>query len=76
MIITYKDGRQIEVDITGSRDDIQINSANWIDQVHDGGNDVGDEVIDWIYDNCSEQLDEAWLDKQISAIDFMEDYNE
>ena len=71
MIITYIDGRQIEIDITGSRDDIQINNANWVDGA--SGGYVGDEVVDWTYDNCSEQLDEAWLDKQISAIDFLEE---
>jgi hypothetical protein len=69
MIITYEDGRQIQIEsVHGEMDDIQIDGAFWIDT----GEDIEDEIVYWIYENCYDSLYDMWFEKQIAAIDFME----
>ena len=59
----------IEVDVCGeSSDDIQIESA-----VYElSGEDVSEEVIEYIEKHYQDEIYEAWFERQMASMDFME----
>lgn len=66
MIFKDKTGRVIDISIYGARDDIQIDSAVY----EDTGEDVPDEVIDYLYDHYSDALYELCEENAIADAEF------
>lgn len=74
MVVKAKDGRAVEISTYGKHsDDIQIDSAVYVDS----GEDVPDEVVEEIYDRYSSDIYEDWYMNKVSeaeyAADAMED---
>jgi hypothetical protein len=58
----------IEIEVFGySSDDIQIESAVY----EESGEEVSEEVIEYIEKHYAEELYEAWFERQMSSMDFM-----
>jgi len=65
-------GREIEVEFdSNSREmeDIYFSSGFYTDNMVD----LTDEELDELQESCEDVLYEAWMDRQISAADFMGD---
>lgn len=61
MILKNSEGREIEITVRGAEDDVQIDSAQYVDS----GEEVPDSEIDWIMDNCGDELYQAYMERCI-----------
>lgn len=55
-------GRDVDVDVHGVQDDVQIVRAVYLDDE----SDVSDDEVDYIRQTYSSELDSMWYDNQIS----------
>jgi len=70
MIIKDKNNQEIEIFVYGNEpDDIQIESATYVDT----GLDVPDDIIDWILEHYSDLIYENWMDRMIMRAENFKD---
>lgn len=63
-----KDGREVELSVYGQHDDVQIDEAYYTDT----GEDVPDNVVDYLMDTYGDKLFEAFQENQVDRADFYE----
>jgi hypothetical protein len=61
MLLTTREGLEVEVTVYGESDDIQIDSAFFVET----GASVPDAVVEQLQDDHAEKLYEKWFDMQI-----------
>lgn len=72
MIFTDKDGREIELEVSGRyEDDVQIDNA-WYTNADDK-EDVTDDTLDYIRDTQGDKLVDLWFEHQRDEADFRYD---
>jgi hypothetical protein len=53
--------REVEIELGGASDDIQVTSAVYTDEQ---GGDVPDDEVEWIYENYAESIYVAWYEQK------------
>lgn len=69
MIIKYE-GKEVEVEFDSNRDGSMFVSKGFYTESNEN---LTDKEMDDITDNYSDVMYDAWLDRQISAAEYMED---
>jgi len=67
MILTLKDGREVELEVGGKySDDIQVESAFYVDN----GLEVIDSDVEYLQENYGDEFYEEWYEGKIGESDF------
>lgn len=65
-----KNGRPVYISVCGASDDLQIDEAYYLDADDEA---VSEEMCEWIADNYSDKMYDAWFDNQCGRADAMMD---
>jgi len=69
MTVETRDGREVELELGGARDDVQIESATYVET----GEEIPDAVLDEILEDYEQEIDEAFVDQMAAHADMMYD---
>jgi hypothetical protein len=71
MLVTDKQGREVEIEIYGRyEDDIEITEAQYVDE---SLGEVSDETIDYILDTYSSEIYDEWFENKVCEAEYYYD---